>query len=261
MRVRGLQTYLTGQKLVNSEPIDRLRDLKIGVDAVYWLRTLPSLKDPLADAIGGVAPGVYDVLDNGLALLKQFAINMLFVSQGIQPPSHMLFSSTLHQQMYEGWKHVGREEYHQAQQRFALATSRITSDFMFIVSRSLRSHGCELIQAPYLAAAQLAYFAQKGLVDAVFGPPALLLFGIPRVITAINFEKKTFEWVDLNQLLTAWNATEDQLIDACLLAGTEFCLTLPYLNLSQFHGGSQQFYFGTAVDFIKQAPLIGYLKV
>lgn len=260
MRVRGLQTYLASQKLVNSEPIERLKHLKIGVDAVYWLRTLPNLKDPLADAIGGVPPGLFGVLDTNLSTLDDLNISMLFVSQGTQPPSHMLFSSQLHQQMYEGWRCVGTDDYFAAQHHFALATSRINSDFMFVVSRYLQSKGCEIMQAPYLAAAQLLYFAQEGLIDAVFGPPALVLFGIPRVITGMNLQDGTFEWVELSQLLTAWNITKEQLIDSCLLAGAEYCLTFPYLNLSQFHGGAQQFHFGTAVDFIRQAPLIGYMQ-
>lgn len=102
---------------------------------------------------------------------------------------------------------------------------------------------------------------QEHVVDAVFGPPALLLFGIPRVIIGINFQRREFDWVDRDQLLNAWKVTEDQLIDACLLAGTEYCLTFPYLNLSQFHGGGQHFHFGTAIDFIKQAPLVGYMQV
>lgn len=105
------------------------------------------------------------------------------------------------------------------------------------------------------------FLLQEGAVDAVLGPPAFLLFGIPRVIIGIDFVKKEFGWVDRDHILKAWNINEDQFLDACLLAGTEYCLTFPYLNFAQFHGGAQRFHFGTAIDFIKRAPLVGYMQV
>lgn len=99
MRVRSLQTYLANQGLVNTGSLDELKGFRIGVDAVYWLRTLPNLKDPLADAIGGLPPSVFGVLDTNIQLLNKHSMSMIFVFQGMQPRSHMLFSSQLHQQV------------------------------------------------------------------------------------------------------------------------------------------------------------------
>lgn len=99
MRVRSLQTFLTNQNLIHTGPLDELKGFRIGVDAVYWLRTLPNLKDPLADAIGGLPPSVFGVLDSNIQLLLKHHIGMIFVFQGMQPRSHMLFSSQLHQQV------------------------------------------------------------------------------------------------------------------------------------------------------------------
>lgn len=45
-------------------------------------------------------------------------------------------------------------------------------------SHDLRRHrGYECIQAPYFAGAQLAHFAEQGVVQTIFGPPGLLLYG------------------------------------------------------------------------------------
>eukprot|EP00922_Rhytidocystis_sp_ex-Travisia-forbesii_P053247 GHVS01078961.1.p1 GENE.GHVS01078961.1~~GHVS01078961.1.p1 ORF type:complete len:921 (+),score=193.14 GHVS01078961.1:386-3148(+) len=260
MRVRHLQTYLSEHKLLRSAKLDGLRGMRVGVDAVYWLRTLQGLKDPLADPIGGLPPSLFGVLDQQIELFHRHEIHPVFVFQGMQPRSHMLFSSQLHQQMDEAWLHYARGDTLAAQAKFAQATSRINSDFVQFIFHYLLFKNCECFQAPYFATAQLAYFVQQDLFDALYGPPALLLFGVPRVITNVDFIKGKFEWVEQSQLLDAWQVNSEQFVDACLLAGTEYCLTFPYLNLTQFHHGQQQFTFGTAIEFIKQAPLISYMQ-
>ena len=34
-----------------------MRGVHVGVDAVFWLRSIQALKDPFADALGGIPPG------------------------------------------------------------------------------------------------------------------------------------------------------------------------------------------------------------
>lgn len=260
MRVRHLQTYLYEHKLLRSGRLETLKVMRIGVDAVYWMRTLQGLKDPLADAIGGLSPSVFGTLDQQIVLFKKHDISPVFVFQGMQPRSHMLFSSQLHQQMDEAWHCFAKGDFQGAQNKFAQATSRINSDFVQFILHYLKSKDCECFQAPYFATAELAYFIEHNFFDAVYGPPALLLFGVPRVIINIDWQKSKFEWIEREQLLQKWQVNKEQFVDACLLAGTEYCLTFPYLNLTQFHHGQQQFTFGTAIEFIKQAPLISYMQ-
>jgi len=53
-----------------------------------------------------------------------------------------------------------------------------TSFFVKICHTFLRRHrGYECLQAPYFAGAQLAHFAEQGVVQTIFGPPGLLLYG------------------------------------------------------------------------------------
>ncbi|KEP67277.1 UNVERIFIED_CONTAM: XPG N-terminal domain-containing protein [Hammondia hammondi] len=260
MRVRHLQTYLSENMLLRQGKIEALADMRLGVDAVFWLRSLASLKDPLAEAIGGLPPSLFAVLAQQVALFKEHKIPTFFVFQGLQPRSHTLFSSQIHQQIDEGWMLYAHGGGQVALSKFAHATSRINSDFVHFSLHFLKSKGCECFQAPFFATAQLAYFAEQNFLDAIFGPPSLLLFGVPRVIVNIDWARGTFDWVELEQLLSTWNVTKDQFLDACLLAGTEYCLTFPYLNLSQFHQGRTQFSFGTAIDFVKQAPLVSYMQ-
>lgn len=77
----------------------------------------------------------------------------------------------------------------------------------------------------------------------------------------IDFSRLTFDWVDLDSVLQKWQITRDQFVDACMLAGTEYCLTYPYLNLGHFHpAASGRFNFDAAVYIIKQAPLINWMQ-
>eukprot|EP00920_Eleutheroschizon_duboscqi_P041465 GHVT01099612.1.p1 GENE.GHVT01099612.1~~GHVT01099612.1.p1 ORF type:complete len:530 (+),score=65.44 GHVT01099612.1:879-2468(+) len=278
MRVRHLQTYLAEHRLLRKGRISSLRTMRVGIDAVFWLRTLSELKEPLADALGGLPTQLPAALDRQVSLFQAHNILPLFFFQGLQPRSHMLFSLQHNLQMDEAWRKLGNNDKQGAYSMFAQATSRITSDLVHYIFHYLRSMSlssassssssstsssspaCEVFQAPYLATAQMAYFASCGLLDAIIGPPSLLLFGIPRVIVSVDWKNEAFEWVELQQLLTAWSTDKEQFVDACLLAGTEYCLTFPYLNLNQFHHGQNKFTFGTAIEFIKQAPLVSYMQ-
>ena len=78
---------------------------------------------------------------------------------------------------------------------------------------------------------QLAHFMARGMIQAVFGPPGLLLHGVKEVIISWDLQMGKFEWVKLSSILTEWKLSSEQFFLSCLLAGTEYCLTYPYLNL------------------------------
>jgi len=84
---------------------------------------------------------------------------------------------------------------------------------------------------------------------------------VQSVVIHINFPQLTFDWVDLESVLQKWQISRDQFVDACMLAGTEYCLTYPYLNLGHFQPAAPgRFNFDAAVYIIKQAPLINWMQ-
>mmetsp|Transcript_31503 Transcript_31503/g.67650 ORF Transcript_31503/g.67650 Transcript_31503/m.67650 type:complete len:755 (-) Transcript_31503:45-2309(-) len=263
MRVRHLQSHLSEQGLVHQNRLDKLKGARIGVDAVFWLRSIQQLKDPFADALGGIPPGMFGQVDKELESFKKYDIRPLFVFQGIAPgPQHSMFVSRLDQQMESAWTHLAKGNRQEAQKCFAVSTSRINGDFVYYIFHHLRAQGYECLQAPYFAGAQLAHLMETGVVSTVFGPPGLLLYGVQTVIMQMSFTSSppTFEWVDLEMVLKKWELTKDQFVDACMLAGTEYCLTYPYLNLGHFQPAQPgRFNFEAAVYIIKQAPLINWM--
>jgi len=260
MRVRHLQSHLTDQQLVQHGKLEKLKGLRVGVDAVFWLRSIQALKDPFADALGGIPPGIFGFVDKELDLFKRSGISPLFVFQGVAPgPQHSMFVSRMEQQMAEAWNFLAKGLKGDAQKCFAVSTSRINGDFVYFIFHHLKNKGYECLQAPYFAGAQLAHFAEQGVVQTVFGPPGLLLYGVQSVVIHMDFQKLSFDWVDLESVLVKWAITRDQFVDACMLAGTEYCLTYPFLNLGP-PKAQGRFNFDAAVDIIKQAPLINWMQ-
>ncbi|EEB05648.2 XP-G family nuclease [Schizosaccharomyces japonicus yFS275] len=118
-----------------------------------------------------------------------------------------------------------------------------------LLKQVLDEQNCTFFVAPYLAMAQLCYFLQgapKKYIDAVYGPEDLLLFGVKKVITRMVLADQAatpvslvdsvaldaFEWIDGRTVLSqhfpglSWS----QFVDACLLSGTAFTLTLPQVD-------------------------------
>lgn len=262
MRVRHLQTHLAQQGLVNSGKLSELQGVHVGVDAVFWLRSIQALKDPFADALGGIPPGIFGFVDKELAAFKEYGITPLFVFQGVSPgPQHSMFVPRMDSQMDMAWAYLASGEKSAAQKCFAMSTSRINGDFVYFIFHHLRHKGYECLQAPYFAGAQLAHFAEHGVVQTILGPAGLLLYGVKSVMIHLNFSTRTFDWVDLQAVLEKWQLSWDDFVDACMLAGTEYCLTYPYLNLSHYQPVQQsRFNFDAAVSIIKQAPLINWMQ-
>lgn len=275
MRVRHLQTHLLDEGLIYEGKLETLRGLRIGIEAVYWLRSIQALKDPFADALGGVPPGIFGFVDRELDLLAKAGITPLFVFQGISPGllHHSLLagSRTELRHLEAAWNYLakGGKYKGEAQKCFAVSTSRINGDFIYFIFHHLRQKGCEVLMAPYFAGSQLAHFVQQKVVQTVFGPPGLFLFNIEKVILDIILQPVPaqagavpratgFSWVDMKSVLSKWGINKDQFIDACMLAGTEYCPTYPYFTDDV--SNCSKFQFSAAVDIAKQGPLINLMQ-
>lgn len=257
-----LPIYLQDQMLIYNTQVESLRGMRIALDATCWLRSIQMLKDPYADALGGCPPGLFGVVSKELDNFTKLNIHPIFVFDGMVPPlQHQMFQQSPGLQHLENaWTHLANNKDADAQKSFAVATSRINSDICHFVFQYLKSKGYECIRAPYIAGPQLAHLASQNIVQAVLGQPGLLLYGIKKVLLTVDFGKNSVEWVELDYILNQWALTRSQLTDICLLAGTEYCLTYPYLNLDYFqHPGTSNFSFQSAVDFIKQMPLANWM--
>ncbi|BAM42367.1 uncharacterized protein TOT_040000734 [Theileria orientalis strain Shintoku] len=264
MRVRQLQKYLLEQKCVRVGNLSVCKGMRIGLDAVYFFKSIKSLNDPLSDVYSSLSGSFVATLDEHLKLLESLDLQPLFVFQGMQPkspfPSPMLMSQMATQTgLNDAWAAYLKGDEAVALTKFAQFSQfshlynahNLPEDTVQFLMSYLKSKGHEMIRAPYLAASQLMYFMQENLIDAVVGPASTLLFGVPRVILNLNLHNATFEWVELEEVLSLWGLDREQFVDCCLLAGTEHCLSYPHF--------AQQFSFANAIEYAKQAPLVKYL--
>jgi 5'-3' exonuclease len=247
--------------LIYNTKVESLRGMKIALDATCWLRSIQMLKDPYADALGGCSPGLFGAVSKELENIAKLNIQPIFVFDGMVPPlQHQMFQQSPGVQHLENaWTALANNKDAEAQKSFAVATSRINSDICHFVFHFLRSKGYECIRAPYTAGPQLAHMASNNIVQAVLGQPGLLLYGVKKVLLSMDFSKNLVEWVELDYILHQWGINKSQFTEVCLLAGTEYCLTYPFLNLDYFQQGGSNFSFQSAVELIKQMPLAGWM--
>lgn len=260
MRVRHLQTYLNEQRMLRKSSVDNIRNIALGIDALYFLRNSNEYKDTLCNVSGFISSRFCHYLDEQCAKFEKNNISLIFVFEGMTTKSHKLFSSQVQQNIDQGWNHYVNGDKKWALKHFSQVSTYCISDMLYLMFHYLKSKGIKCIYSPYLATAQLAYFYEVGLIDLIYGPPTVLLFDLHIVVVNIIWKKNVIEWLYLPRILKAWNINKEQFLDACLMAGTEYCLTFPYLNLPHFNGGQGQFNFGAALEFVKQAPLISYLR-
>ncbi|KAF8820827.1 XPG N-terminal domain-containing protein [Cardiosporidium cionae] len=231
MRIRQLSTFLSDAKHRQKTKLEELRGIRLGIDALSWLRSLSKLKDPYLSIIGGLPLSLFPVIEHQLSLFKKFDIEPFFVFDGIQSPTHNMFVAQIPTSFAEGWNNYAIGEIESAEWKFSHATSRCTTDTVSMVLQFLRSKDVQCLRAPYFSCPQLHYCLEKKIVNAVFGPPALFLYGVKQVILNIHWDDGVASWIDFRTLLETCNwPSKNQFFDACLLAGTEFNYTYPYLD-------------------------------
>jgi flap endonuclease-1 len=117
----------------------------------------------------------------------------------------------------------------------AVMTSRLTQPLIEDAKHLLNLLGIPYVQAPSEAEAQAAYMAMKGDVWASSSKDYdSLLFGAPRLLRYLTIYGREFlpskgtsralkpELIDLNEFLSSYNITREQLVDLAILIGTDF---------------------------------------
>eukprot|EP01006_Ploeotia_vitrea_P042150 TRINITY_DN66608_c10_g1_i2.p1 TRINITY_DN66608_c10_g1~~TRINITY_DN66608_c10_g1_i2.p1 ORF type:complete len:825 (-),score=29.71 TRINITY_DN66608_c10_g1_i2:68-2485(-) len=237
MPIGGLYQLLTQKKLIHQEPLSKLKDTTLCVDGHHWLKGLNNIDEPWHMAMGGLPLGLTAAVDEELQKFKKANIKPFFVFNGINPSQQHVENKTpgwVHAQgvaqyrkREEAWDLYAKGQIEAAKTAFATAGSSLTSaDFLTALLSYLRSEHVSFFRAPYLAWAQMAWFvSQRGAIaDCVYGSEETLLFlgmvQVERLITRIDWEARTFEWVSLKEILNSLGSlTHSQFVDCCIMAG------------------------------------------
>lgn len=279
MRVRHLQTFVQNERLFNWSHLNAIHGSRMGIDTTAWIRGLHDLKDPYGDIMGGLPINISAVIGKQLENFERADLFPVFLIQGLTPHGHSLFNKVDSKIVKEAWQKLINGDAESAFQHFCKSLSRLTEESITYIQRYLRKHKYKSVQingtnisssseltevkisrlavigCPYLCASQMLYMARHKLLDIVYGMTSYVLMGFDQVVTGIDFFKQRCEWVSRQDLLKAWDVTPRQLADACLLAGNEYCHTLPHANVQK-----TQLNFEMSILLAKHGSLQQYLQ-
>lgn len=252
MPIRRLHEFLLERQLIQTESLDKLAGLRVGLDANAWLRQL-RLSEPRQVAMGGLPLTLEAAVATNVAQWRQAGTVPTFVFNGIgikrdrAPLTANSFVSRV-QKRQQAWDSYTAGQTEAADAQFLAVEQTLAANFGRNVAQQLTKLGVQHMQAPYLAAAQLAWLvaAKQGLVQVVFGGLETLLFGAASVILSVDFQQRTYSFVDQGRLLQQLALAPQQFQDACILAGFDYSATFPPLSTGKF------FSFQTAYDLLVQ---------
>lgn len=228
--IRSFDAFVSERRLFKTLPISVMKDGTLGVDGDNFVSRLlngHSKREPLVHAIGGFPNSVGAALDTFLETLKSNGVKATFVITGICRPETQ-FNETLSAQRVHAWSMYDRGQGEQAVMAFDDADPydvRTDAGGRRMLVRMLATRGVEYMVAPYRAGAQLAYMAANGYVDAVYGSSDALLYGLERLITAVDVRNGgSFQWVNkravVAELGIPQGAEQQQLVEAAIAAAS-----------------------------------------
>lgn len=233
------------QGLLHEHALGRLAGRQLVVDGRAWLARLATetaARDPLAatrDGMG-VSPLLGPCTDALLAPLTALAPAPVFVFDGLSPQSspqtRACASRTFADDIQRLWTHLGsRAPATKCDTKcdtkcYTLAAScaqqsGLTNNTVTALMEHLLQRGVEAMRAPYTSWTQIAFLlrrhssahSQEPLPPLCLGEPELLLFGVGTVILAVDTVASKYLAVDRTELLRAYNTTQAEFVDACLV--------------------------------------------
>ncbi|QIW94828.1 hypothetical protein AMS68_000346 [Peltaster fructicola] len=221
--------WATEQKLTRSSSLNELRGAQVAVDAddyVNRLLTDSVTREPLLPALGGLPMGIKKHVNSHLEIFREFDITPRFVFNGLDIAIKDRGTTSrearkVADSLNEAWTLYGQSRADAAVEEFGKSCTYRTSGVRRWLTQYLIRQGVNALLATYSAAAQVVYWkSQLGKnVDALAGPLDLLLFGAEKIITAFDWEEKTFSWTTADLIRTKLGLNQDQFIDVCLLSG------------------------------------------
>jgi flap endonuclease-1 len=244
---------LVGSKLlgVNLTPIivkhilqlENLKGKSLAVDAnnyLYQFLSLIRIRDgtPLKDSHGNITSHLSGLMFRSTRLIHDFNIDLIFVFDG-EPPrlkqQEILKRRKLREKATKEYEEALKAKDYATAFSKAVMTSRLTKPLIEDAKHLLNLLGVPYVQAPSEAEAQAAYMAMKGDVWAASSKDYdSLLFGAPRLLRYLTIYGRELlpskgtsralkpELINLNELLSHYSITREQLIDLAILIGTDF---------------------------------------
>ncbi|KAH9386003.1 uncharacterized protein NEMAJ01_0899 [Nematocida major] len=234
MPIRNFERELTKRQLITKYDIDAVKKNTIGVDGAWFVRKYsPVLKNKniLLDGFNReVLSYVHALVDS----LEQADCKIVWIWNGISPKLEARKSpeEKRHDAIQMGWKAYRGNNLDGAQKAWSMAIDY--EEVKRQINAILLAKNVEVINAPYLAAAQGAYMESKSYISMFFGATDYFLFsGGENLILDFEFvscsEKKRVGKIScafFTQICEQLNIGM-HCQSVLLLLGCEYCPTVP----------------------------------
>lgn len=223
--------------------LENLKGKSLAVDAnnyLYQFLSLIRTRDgtPLKDSHGNITSHLSGLMFRSTRLIHDYNIDLTFVFDG-EPPrlkqQEILKRRRLRKKATREYEEAIKVKDYATAFSKAVMTSRLTKPLIEDAKHLLNLLGIPYVQAPSEAEAQTAYMAMRGNVWAASSKDYdSLLFGAPRLLRYLTIYGREFlpsrgtsralkpELINLNELLSSYSITREQLIDLAILIGTDF---------------------------------------
>jgi flap endonuclease-1 len=223
--------------------LENLEGKSLAVDAnnyLYQFLSLIRTRDgtPLKDSHGNITSHLSGLMFRSTRLIHDYNIDLIFVFDG-KPPNlkqqEILKRQRLREKATREYEEALKAKDYATAFSKAVMTSRLTKPLIEDAKHLLNLLGIPYVQAPSEAEAQTAYMAMKGDVWAASSKDYdALLFGAPKLLRYLTIYGREFlpskgtsralkpELIDLNNFLSSYKITRQQLIDLAILIGTDF---------------------------------------
>jgi len=239
----SLGVFLTPIIIKKILSLDELRGKRMAVDAqnyLYQFLSLIRMPDgtPLQDSHGNVTSHLAGLMFRSTRLIHDYDIDLVFVFDG-EPPRlkkhEIMKRQEIREKATREWQTALKAGDFITAFSKAVMTSRLTRPMIEDSKRLLQLLGIPFVQAPSEAEAQTAYMAFEGDVWAASSKDYdSLLFGAPRLLRYLTITGREFlpkrgisrplkpELIELDNFLSNYGITREQLIDTAILIGTDF---------------------------------------
>nr|CAG8450832.1 4779_t:CDS:10 [Entrophospora candida]CAG8586087.1 6687_t:CDS:10 [Entrophospora candida] len=247
--IRHFEYFAGERRLLQIASLSFLKDTRLGIDGAHWLRKLlqTCAKEPAIAALGGIPIGLKNAIEEELQQFKLHGITPVFVFNGlsiIRKDKPFSSEDTRPSKRAQAWDLYEKGRMDAAYSNWVVSGSIHQPELLYFVFKILKENDVEFIRAPYLAWGQRN---PKGYIHAIYGSSELLMYNVEKVIISLELEKDIYTWYNKKTILHELGITDEQFLDACVLAGFEHCGTFPPLNVEY-----NSFHFKSVLDLIKQ---------
>ncbi len=182
---------------------------------------------PLMDASGRVTSHFSGILYRTTSLIDK-GIKPIYIFDGKSPDlkdDTVSKRIKIRKESEKKWKEALEKGDLEEARKYAVRSSRMSSDIVESSKKLLDLMGIPYIQSLGEGEAQASYMVHKGDAWAVSSQDYdCLLFGAPRIIRnlTLNSKKYSLELMELDKILSELDISHEQLVDLALLVGTDF---------------------------------------